>query len=147
MRYDHPQFTTIREALVTRYLGTTMAAANAVLVPSTFKTYYKAVVLGVSVKALAAGSGGGFSAIKVAKASSASSQTLKDTIFSLTVAAAALTSVNFTSPITIDGYAQGVHLYGSASAATDVAKLSGIVWRYRMLPNPTNSYPGANALG
>jgi len=146
MRYDHPQFTLIHEAIKERYAGTSMGAANAALVPSTFRTYYKAVVLGVTVVNRTAGSGGTFSNLKVARFDSGGTMSLRDTVAQTTLAAAQITSIDFSSPITIDGADQGVALYASASAATDVPKIGQIIWRYRMLPNPTTAYPTAHTV-
>jgi hypothetical protein len=139
MNYDHPTYTVLREAVKEPHSGAiTAAAATGGLVGSTFRSYHKAVVYSVTGICSAAGSGG-TGVITVARIQNqAATLSLRDVFSPTTLAAAAQTTVNFTSPITLDSFGDFICLHGSSSAAGDIAEIGSLVWRYRLLPQSTD---------
>lgn len=141
MRYDHPNYLIQREALKEPHAGAiTAAAATGGLVGSTFRTYAKAVVFGVAAICSAAGSGGTGKIVvgRVQGVGNTASLTAY-TLSNVTLAANAQTSMTFSSPLTLASFGDCVFLHGSASAATDVAELGAVIWRYRLLPSAADS--------
>jgi len=138
MEYNHPQYLVIREALKEPHSGAiTAAAATGALVGSTFRTFHKSVVFGVTGICSAAGSGGtGVITVGRRQAPGGTASLTTKVLSPTTLAANAITSLVFTSPITLVSAGDCVFLHGSASAATDIAELGAVIWRYRMLPTP-----------
>lgn len=137
MDYSHPQYLVLREAVKEPHTGAiTAAAATGGLVGSTFRTYHKAVVFGVSAIVSAAGSGGGCKVVVarlqgVGNTVSLCALTVVDT----SLAANAQTNLTFSTPLTLTSIGDCVLLHGSASAANDVTEFNCVVWRYRYLPS------------
>ena len=137
MNYNHPNYLVLREALKEPHAGAiTAAAATGGLVGSTFRSYAKAVVFGVSAIVSAAGSGGGCK-VQVAHIQGVGGTVslCAYTLVTTTIAANQITTLTFSSPLTLTSMGDCVLLHGSASAATDVTEFGSVVWRYRLLPD------------
>jgi hypothetical protein len=145
MNYDNPTYLVLREALKEPHAGAiTAAAATGGLVGSTFRSFAKCVVFGVAAICSAAGSGG-TGKIVVARLQGVGN-TVSLTTYTLsnaTLAANAQTSMVFTAPITLASYGDAILLHGSASAATDIAELGAVIWRYRLLPDASDNLSNA----
>jgi hypothetical protein len=137
MNYNHPNYLVHREAVKEPHSGAiTAAAATGGLVGSTFRTFTKCVVFGVAAICSAAGSGGtGKIVVARVQGVGGTVSLTSYTLSNATLAANAQTSMVFSSPLTLDSYGDAVLLHGSASAATDIAELGAVIWRYRLLPN------------
>lgn len=136
MRYDHPNYLVLREAVKEPHAGAiTAAAATGGLVGSTFRSFAKCVVFGVAAICSAAGSGGtGKIVVARVQGVGGTVSLTSYTLSNVTLAANAQTSMVFSSPLTLTSYGDAVLLHGSASAATDIAELGAVIWRYRLLP-------------
>lgn len=146
MNYDHPTYTILREAVKEPHSGAiTAAAATGGLVGSTFRSYAKCVVYSVTGICSAAGSGG-TGVITVSRNQSiGGTVSMRDVFSPTTLAANAMTTVNFTSPITLHSFGECIALHGSSSAAGDIAELGAVVWRFRMLPVSDDNMSNATA--
>lgn len=146
MNYDHPTYTILREAVKEPHSGAiTAAAATGGLVGSTFRSFAKCVVYSVSAICSAAGSGGTGVIAVFKKEGVAGTASLRDVVSPTTLAANAVTTVNFTSPITLASFGDSIGLHGSGSAATDIAELGAVIWRYRCLPVSDDNMSNATA--
>lgn len=136
MQYDHPNYLILREAYKEGHSqAITCASATGGYAGSTFRTYHKAVVFGVSAICAAAGSGGTGKIVVSRTQGVAGTVSLTSyTLSNATLATNATTTLQFTSPITLLSLGDSVALHGSASAATDLADLAAVIWRFRMLP-------------
>lgn len=144
MRYDHPNYLIHRECLKEPHAGAiTMGAATGGYAGSTFRSFAKCVVFGVSGICSAAGSGG-TGKIVVARITGAGG-TVSLTAYTLSNAtlAAGTTTMTFSAPLTLLSINDAVLLHGSASAATDLAEFGSLIWRYRLLPDTADNYTNA----
>lgn len=140
MRYDHPNYLIHRQEIKEPHTGAiTAAAATGGLVGSTFRSFAKAVVFGVAAICSAAGSGGtGKIVVARVEGVGGTVSLTSYTLSNATLAANATTSMIFSSPLTLSSIGDCVCLHGSASAATDIAELGAVIWRYRLLPVTTD---------
>lgn len=145
MNYDNPTYLVLRECLKEPHAGAiTAAAATGGLVGSTFRTHAKCVVFGVSAICSAAGSGGtGKLVIARMQGVGGTVSLTTYTLSNATLAANSTTSMTFTAPLTLASIGDCVLIHGSASAATDIAELGSVVWRYRLLPDPSDNLTDA----
>ena len=140
MNYDHPNYLVLRECLKEPHAGAiTAGAATGGLAGSTFRSFAKCVVFGISAICSAAGSGG-TGKITIARVTGAGG-TVSITAYTLSNAtlAAGTTSMTFSAPLTLLSINDAVLLHGSASAATDIAEFGSVIWRYRLLPDPNDN--------
>lgn len=147
MNYNHPNYSILREAVKEPHTGAiTAAAATGGLVGSTFRSFTKCVVFGVAAVCSAAGSGG-TGKITVARSMLGDGATVSITAYTLSNAtlAAGVTSMVFSAPLTLLSAGDFIVLHGSASAATDIAEFTSVIWRYRLLPNTTDDLTNAQA--
>ena len=147
MSYNHPNYLILREALKEPHSGAiTASAATGGLVGSTFRSYAKAVVFGVSGIVSAAGSGGGCKVVVARQQGIGGTVSLcAYTMVDTSLAANATTTINFSTPLTLTSMGDCVLLHGSASAAADVTEFGSVVWRYRLLPDTVNNISNALA--
>lgn len=141
MSYNHPNYLVLREALKEPHTGAiTVLNATGGFVGSTFRSFAKAVVFGVSAIVSAAGSGGGCKVVVSRQQGVAGVPSLKAyTLVNVSLAANAQTSLNFSSPLTLNSMGDSVFLHGSGSAANDITEFGAVVWRYRLLPDNVNN--------
>lgn len=145
MRYDHPNYLIHREALKEPHAGAiTAGAATGGLTGSTFRSFAKCVVFGVAAICSAAGSGGTGKIVVARLQGTGNTVSLTSyTLSNATLAANAATSMVFSAPLTLLSIGDAVLLHGSASAATDIAELGSVIWRYRLLPDTTDNLSNA----
>lgn len=146
MRYDHPNYLIHRELLREPHTGSTITAGAATggLVGSTMRSHARAVVFGCSAFVGAAGSGGGCKIVVARQQGVGGTVSLTgNTIVDTSLAASALTSLVFTTPLTLESLGDCMFLHGSASAATDITEFSAVVWRYRLLPSTNDNLTNA----
>lgn len=141
MSYNHPNYLVLREAIKEPHTGAiTAATATGGLVGSTFRSFAKAVVFGVSAYVSAAGSGGGCKVVVARQQGITGTVSLCPyTLVDTSLAANATTLINFSSPLTLTSMGDCVLLHGSASAANDVTEFGSVVWRFRLLPDVVNN--------
>ena len=117
MEYEHPQYLVLREALKEPHVGAiTVANATGGAVGSTFRTFHKAVVFGVTGICSAAGSGG-TAVITVGRIQGAGgtaslttyvlSPTTLAAIFAVLVVGLAVTRIHLRVQTTLIGYEIG----------------------------------------
>lgn len=138
--YDSAHYLVIREALKEPHSGAiTGGAATGGLVGSTFRTYHKAVVFGVSAICSTAGSGGGCKVVVSRTQGVTGTVSLcAITVVNASMAANGVTNLTFTTPLTLTSMGDSVALHGSASAAGDITEFGSVVWRFRYLPPGTD---------